>query len=225
MVAILKAGEPKRKESKDSKKKRQYDAHKKRMDKLKEDGMYDEFIDGHKSGHNIARRAEVSLAANPLNTPPHDVAQLQSGCDAYFKEIADKKRDFVTKEGVIVEIKDTYPMTLEGLLCHLGISRHWWGKYESGEGFENYHEIASTAKMAIQKSILEGGLTNKFNAKLSVFYLQNISELRERPGEVQDQGVKIINFIEVKDRKQLQELTKDDPKEEIYDAEVIEDES
>jgi hypothetical protein len=220
MVKIVKAGEKKNKETKSEKEKRQYETHKARLEELKKKGVYDEFMDGNKCGRDIAKRAKINQMALPRETPPHDLPQFKAGCKAYFKKISDKKKEVVVGEQ-IMEVKDTYPMTLEGLMVHLGISHYWWSKYENGEGFENYHNIAKAARLTIQQSILEGGLTNKFNAKLSAMYLKNISNLRENPDGTIESGVKNITFITVNNKEELQAIETEG---EILDAEVIEDE-
>lgn len=219
MVKVVKSAEKPRKESATEKKKRKYKSHKERLRKLEEQGLLEEYLNGHKCGHDIAKRAKVNQLANEREVPPHNLEQFKTGIQSYFNKIENMKEEKVTKDGDVVEVKKHYPMTIESLLKHLGISYYWWQKYSEGEGFENYHETASAAKMTIIANILEGGLTNEFNSKLSTFYLQNISKLRERPEQEQMGGVKTVNFITVKDRKELKKVQG-----EIIDVEVEDDE-
>jgi len=221
MVKVMKTGDDsKRKETKEEKVKRKYSEHKKRLEKLENAGLLEEFLDNHKCGRDIAKSAKANQIGTPRETPPHSLSQFTAGIEAYFKSVDSMTEYKVSKDGEVLEIPKKYPMTIESLCAKLGISYYWWNKYESGEGLEKYHEAAQAAKMTIISNILEGGLTNDFNAKLSAFYLQNISKLRERPDTRESDGIKNLNFITINNKEDLQLLESSD---DIIDAEIIED--
>lgn len=222
MAKIVKKGESPRKESAELKKKRAYKQHKERLKKMEDAGTLDNFLDGNSRGRDIALRAKANKQALAKETPPHNLQQLKDGCKAYFNSIINAKKEVITKDGEIREVSADLPMTIEGLICHLGITMYWLNKYETDENLANYHSVIESARLTITQNILEGGLVGKFNPKLTSFYLQNISKLREKPDASLDTGIKNLTFITVTSKEEL--LAIDKPDEDVVDAEVIEDE-
>lgn len=206
MVKIVKKCDEKRKEPSEHKKKREYEAHKKRLDKLSEEGLLEEFLDGHSRGRDIAKRAKINRKALARETPPHDLQQLRDGCQSYFKSIDNEKETIITKEGEIKEVKMYVPMTIEGLMRHLGITRYWFDKYESDESLAKYRDVMEVARLRITENVLVGGLIGKFNPNLVKFYLPNISKLKEKPDANADSGINTINFITVNSKEELQSM-------------------
>ncbi len=207
-MKVIKKAKPKRKESKGEKIKRQYTQHKERLDKMEEAGVLDEFLDGHKRGRSLTRKAEINQMALPSNTPPHTPDELQKLCNKYFNSKLNHQVEAVDKNtGETRLITQPLPVTMEGLLVTLGVSKYWFDKYLTEEAYSDYKPIVENAKLQITAGILEGGLTNNFNAGLAKFYLQNISNLRDQPDANADNGVKNITFVTVNSKEELKQVT------------------
>ena len=94
--------------------------------------------------------------------------------DEYFKELENGELEVIS-HGRVIKLKGRRACCLEGLCRFLGISVDMWHKYESGEGFERYHEICRFARTLIDERIITGGLEGLYNSTFAKFYLENRS--------------------------------------------------
>ena len=234
MVKVIKRA---KREKKKKKKKpvetdeQKYRHHKKKLDKLKELGLYDLYIKKDKSRLTVAQRQKIDMVlkskSSRLLIRKYTPLEFKEKLDEYFKKKDEEIiREYIAKDGSKVAIRGA-PYTMEGLRRHIGFSQPTWRKYRTDPTFEEYHEIANDAEERVVEQIVEKGLTKKYDGNFSKFYLSNISSLKEKGNSSDHPQIGNIVFVTPKDREEAQQLLEEGKtgyQGEIIDAETVEEE-
>lgn len=130
---------------------------------------------------------------------------LQCEIDAYF-ESCNKNLSFdgIDSQGKEKYRPDPIPYTIEGLCETLDCDRKTILNYEKREGYEAYFHTIKKAKMKVQRQKVEKGLSNKSNAAITMFDLNNNHDYKHKTEHsIEDKREKTIKLevIESKEKK------------------------
>ena len=98
---------------------------------------------------------------------------LQRAIDVYFEKCDNNTKQIVTKDGVVLDVLDPIPYTIEGLCMVLEIDRASLLHYEKYPEYKEFFNTVKKAKSKVQLNKLERGLSGRSNPAVTIFDLKN----------------------------------------------------